>query len=126
MKKLTKGILLSSVLAVVLLSTGTVYAQEAGTIDDQDIETIQLIAVGATIGGSLIAVIQGYADAPKEATFSIKKLTSAMITAVTGSFLLVNLGMLPSETNGMTLLGVVIAYLVLGYGGDKGLSQLDK
>jgi len=123
MKKLTEGLLIFGFLAVAMLSFNSAFAQDS-IVTNQEVETLQIIALSATIIGSLVAVGQGYADSPEG--FSVKKLISAIITAVTGSMLLVNLGMVPEQTNGMTILGVFIMYLILGYGADKGLSRLDK
>ena len=102
-----------------------VYGQNTVTIPADAFNLIETIAVGATIIGAIISVVQGYQD-NKGTGFSSKKLLSALITAVMGALALVNFGAIPEQTSGLTLIGVFIAYLLLGYGTDKGLARLDK
>ena len=125
MNKITKGLMLSVIVAAALLTTNEVYAQTDIVTNDQ-VETVQVTALSAAIVGSVISVVVGYTERPDGQGFSIKKLLSAIITSVMGSMLLVNLGAIPAETNGMTIVGIFISYLILGYGADKGLARLDK
>ena len=126
MNKITKAMFLSVIVAASLLTTNEVFAQDTGIVVNPQIQTLEIIALSATMAGSIIAVGQGYADRKDGEKFSSKKLLSAIITAVTSSMLLVNLGAIPEQTNGMTIVAVIITYLILGYGADKGLSRLDR
>lgn len=126
MNKITKAMFLSVIVAASLLTTNEVFAQDTGIVVNPQIQTLEIIALSATMAGSIIAVAQGYADRKDGVGFSSKKLLSAIITAVTSSMLLVNLGAIPEQTNGMTIVAVIISYLILGYGADKGLSRLDR
>ena len=126
MNKVSKGLILSAVVAIALLATNGAYAQEAEIITDQQAEFIQIVALLSTVTGALISVGEGYSNRPEGSGFSGKELLSALITAITGSMFVINLGAVPEQTNGMTLIAVVVMYIILGYGSDKGLSSLSK
>lgn len=90
-----------------------------------ELELVEFVALFSTIGGSLVNVFDGILNRPDGEGVSKKKILSAIITAVTSSMLLINFGMIPEQTSGMSILGIIVAYGILGYGGDKGLSRLD-
>ena len=104
------------------LATGTAYAQT----DSNVIQNVEYIVVLSTMAGSLVSVYDGYQKSPEGTTFSKKKLLSAFITAITTSMFLISFNTLPAQVNGMSMIAVCISFFLLGYGGDKGLSRLDK
>lgn len=123
MQKFTKVMALVAILGASMIGTGQAFAE---TSVSSDIQYVELLAVGAAIIGALLAVGQGIADRPKDQPISIRKTLSAVITAITASMLIVNLGALPDQIAGMSLVGIAIMFLMIGYGGDKALAKLDK
>ncbi len=128
MNKISKGLALSSVLAVVLLlGSNVVFAQcTIEATDEEETLTIQIVAIVAAIAGAGVAVAQGIANKPKEESISAKKILSAVITSIMAALVLINLGAVVEQTDGMTILAIFIAYFLVGYGTDKGLAKLDK
>lgn len=106
------------------LITGNAYAQSGA--DVTVVQNVEYIVVISTIFGSLVSVYDGYNKSPEGTPFSKKKLLSAGITAITTSMFLISFNTLPEQVNGMSMIAVCISFFLLGYGGDKGLSRLDK
>ncbi len=124
MQRTTKIIALLAVIAIGAFGTDLAFGQSDGVFTSDQTQFIEIIAVSSAIGGALVSVANGAANSTTP--FSVKKFISAMITAIIGSMFLVNLGALPQETGGMTLFAIVLTYFIIGWGGDKGLSKLDK
>ena len=89
------------------------------------IDPLQAIAlIAATIGATGSAYL-GYRKTQGE-KFDVGKFFSAWITGIMGAFAMINLGAIPTDANGGSLIGVFLAYLLMGYGVDKGLARLDR
>ena len=125
MEKSLKMIVLLAIVAISSLSVNQAYAQEIDVATD--IPIIESIAVVAVIIGSVISVVDGYTSRTTKTTgFATKKLLSALITSIMGAITMINFGAIPDQTNGLSILGVFVSYLILGWGTDKGLARLDK
>ena len=125
MKTSFKIITLLAIVAAASIGTEQVYA-ETSTVIASELNIVEFVAVLSAVGGALVAVGQGIADSPTGTKISRKKVISAIITAITGSMLVVNLSTLSEQTAGLSLLAIVIMFGLLGYGSDKGLARLDK
>lgn len=123
MNKSILVLLIAGITGAASLGIGEAYAESVPGIN---VQNIQMIAMASTVIGALVAVGAKAVNLPAGQSFSLKKALSAIITSVTTSFTMVNLGLIPQETQGMTLFGIVIMYFILGYGTDRGLSKLDK
>lgn len=87
-------------------------------------EILAIVAVSAAGTGAVVSTIKGYWKYDKP--YSPKKLFSALISSAFTSFSLVNLVQLPDQLSTIGWTGLIISQLLLGYGIDQGLSDLDK
>jgi len=108
MQKSTKIVMLLAIIAIGTLGTDLAYG-ETSVLTSEQVQTVQIIAVTSTIAGALVSVGNGYANATPK-VFSLKKSISAIITAITGAMLLVNLGTVPEQTSGITTFAIVIVF----------------
>lgn len=92
-------------------------------------ELVLIVAIVAAGLGASFNTIEGYlerkGDATKAKKYSVKKLTSALITSIFTAFATINLLQIPDNFATIGYVGIVMTYLIQGYGIDKGLSKLD-
>lgn len=124
MQRISKAIILLAIIAVTAFGVDEAFAEAKGVVLVSDAEIIQIVAVGAAIAGSIVSVVNGWMT--KVGGFNKKKMFSALLTSVTGSMFLVNLGTVAETTSGLTLFATVIMFFIIGWGADKGLAKLDK
>ena len=89
-------------------------------------EIIALIAIVAAATGAIFSTAKGYWNSPDEEKYKKGRLASSLIIATMGSFALVNFNIISDQLTGLGYVGLVITYLLLGFGTDTGLAQLDK
>lgn len=86
-------------------------------------EYLAILAITAAGLGAVASTIQGYWKSSDG--YSLKKLSSAIVTSCFFAFGIVNLTGLESQVSQLGLVGLVISNLLLGYGIDKAHSALD-
>lgn len=87
-------------------------------------ETIALVAVISALSGSILSTVKGFSQSGEK--FKLGRLISSLIIGVFGSFTLINFGVVSSQLDTLGFVGLIITYLLLGFGADQGLSKLDK
>jgi len=87
-------------------------------------EFVVIVAITAAIIGAVASTIQGYKAA--DSSYSIKKLTSALISSVFFALALVNISNVQDSIGQLGLVGIFVTYAILGYGIDKTHSALDR
>jgi len=87
-------------------------------------ELIAIIAISSAVSGAIASTIQGYWNS--DSGYSLKKLSSAILTSAFFAFGIVNLTGLESQVSNLGMTGIVIANLLLGYGINKAHSALNK
>lgn len=87
-------------------------------------EILAIVAISAAATGAVVSTVQGYWKHDKP--YSPKRLLSALISSVFVGFGLVNIVGLPEQLSTLGWTGLVLGQLLLGYGIDQGLSELDK
>jgi len=87
-------------------------------------ELVSLCVVAAAAAGAIISTIRGRVHSGQN--YSVKKSISALITSVFTAFGIVNLVGAPEQLSQVGWVGLVLANLLLGYGVDQGISDLDK
>lgn len=90
-------------------------------------ELVAIVAILAAEAGAILSVVKGWWNAPDNEPFNHKKLGSALITSALAALGLVSFNTLPDPTSSSFLwIGVIVQFLVTGWGVDKILSGLDK
>ncbi|MFM7795741.1 MAG: hypothetical protein ACKO7N_03160 [Candidatus Nitrosotenuis sp.] len=88
-------------------------------------EMITALALSAAALGAVASTIQGYKSSNGE-NYSVRKLTSALISSVFFAFGMVNIAGLQNVASDVGLAGLVVSNALLGYGIDKAHAVLDK
>lgn len=87
-------------------------------------ELITVIAIVAASLGAIASTVQGYVGSQGE--YSLKKLTSALISSVFFAFGIVNIVNLEGDLSTLGVVGLFISNAILGYGIDQAHSGLDR
>ncbi|MFM7795579.1 MAG: hypothetical protein ACKO7N_02335 [Candidatus Nitrosotenuis sp.] len=87
-------------------------------------ETLAIMAIVSAVIGAIASTVQGYWNS--EGGYSLKKLSSAVLTSAFFAFGIVNLTGIDSQASQLGIVGLLVSNLLLGYGIDKAHSALDK
>ena len=85
-------------------------------------DIIIFAAVLSACLGAICSTIKGWWKAPEEEKYSKQKLGSAIMVSVFSAFGIVNLGLIPEQFDASGSIGLVITYLLLGFGIDQAKS----
>lgn len=88
-------------------------------------ETLTIVALVAASLGAIASTVQGYKSS-NGGNYSVKKLTSALISSVFFAFGMVNIVGLQSVSDSVGLVGLFVSNALLGFGIDKAHAVLDK
>ena len=93
-------------------------------------ELLTIAAIGSILVGAILSTIKGYWNKPEGTKYDGKKLASSLVIASMAATSSINIASiitgLPDQLSTMGWFGLVISYLVFGFGLDQGLSTLDK
>lgn len=85
-------------------------------------DIIIIAAVVSAICGAVCSTLKGWWEAPEDEKYSKQRLCSAIMVSIFSAFGIVNLGLVPEQFNAQGSIGLVITYLLLGFGIDQAKS----
>jgi len=86
---------------------------------------LSLWAVSFTILGAVLSVAKGFSKREPGEKFDVGQLMSSLIITVMTAFTMINFQVIADTLTQTGWVGVAIAFLILGFGADQGLSKLD-